>query len=134
MRLSRVLIAGAAVAAAGIATSAFTASNSLEDNTIAGYDAAQVAGVIVSNIKYVQAADAAKLAKVEFTADKSTIGSDATLTLYKVTAAVGDDESLTAPSVCAPTGAAAPFVIVCTLQTPIDLEAFDKVGLTVVSQ
>ena len=134
MRLSRVLIAGAAVAAAGIATSAFTASNSLEDDTIAGYDAAAVAGVNVSNIKYVQDTDPSKLAKVEFTADKSTIGSDATLTFYKVTAAVGDDEALTAPSDCDPTGAAAPFVIVCTMQAPLDLEAFDKVGLTVVSQ
>jgi hypothetical protein len=134
MRLSRVLLAGAAVAAAGIATSAFTASNSLEDNTIAGYDAAAVAGVNVSNIKYVQDADPSKLASVEFTADKSTVGSNATLTFYKVTPDVGDDEALTAPSACDTTDAVAPFVIVCTLQDPLDLEAFDKVGLTVVSQ
>ena len=136
MRLSRVLIAGAAVAAAGIATSAFTASNTLQDQTIAGYDAAQVAGVIVSNTKYIQDEDdPAKLAKVEFSVDRDTRDSLSTLTFYKL----DDDgtgphveETLAAPSVC--TSTTGPDLISCELTTPLLLEAFDKVGLTVVSQ
>ncbi len=52
MRLSRVLLAGAAVAAAGIATSAFTAGNDVQDS-VAGYGDSVVSGAETSNINYV---------------------------------------------------------------------------------
>lgn len=134
MRLTRVLLAGAAVAAAGVATSAFTASNSVEDNTIAGYDAAEVAGVIVSNIKYVQHTDPSMLASVEFSVDRDTTTSLSTLTFYNDDDGNGPnaEQTLTAPSTCTPT--TGPDLITCVLQAPLSLEAFDKVGLTVVSQ
>jgi hypothetical protein len=52
MRLSRVLLAGAAVATAGIATSAFTAGNDVQDS-VAGYGSATVTGADTTNIDYV---------------------------------------------------------------------------------
>jgi hypothetical protein len=136
MRLSRVLIAGAAVAAVGIATSAFTAGNTVEEDTIAGYGSAEVSGVEATNIQYVQDPDdPSKLASVVFTVDKDTRDSLSTLTFYKLD---DDDtgphveETLTAPSDCEST--TGPDLITCELTTPLLLAAFDKVGLTVVSQ
>lgn len=135
MRLSRVLIAGAAVAAAGIATSAFTAGNTVEEDTIAGYGSAEVSGVEATNIQYVQDTDPSKLASVVFTVDKDTRDSLSTLTFYKLDddgTGPNVEETLVAPSECEST--TGPDLITCELMTPLLLSAFDKVGLTVVSQ
>lgn len=51
MRMSRVLLAGVAVAAAGIATSAFTAGNDVQDS-VAGYGSATVTGATTTHINY----------------------------------------------------------------------------------
>jgi hypothetical protein len=67
MRKSRVLLAGVAVAAAGAATTAFTAGNTV-DASIAGFGANSVSGVTVTNIQYVPStADHNTLARVIFT-------------------------------------------------------------------
>jgi hypothetical protein len=51
MRKSRVLLAGVAVAAAGAATSAFTAGNTVEES-VAGYGSATVTGATTAHINY----------------------------------------------------------------------------------
>jgi hypothetical protein len=51
MRMSRVLLAGVGVAAAAAATSAFTASNTVQDS-VAGYGAATVSGATTAHINY----------------------------------------------------------------------------------
>ena len=51
MRKSRVLLAGVAVAAAGVATSAFTASNTMPAS-VAGYGQGAVTGATVTEIHY----------------------------------------------------------------------------------
>lgn len=133
MRLSRVLLAGGAVAAAGIATSAFTASNTITvDDNVAGYDEAVVTGVAVSNIRYNPDADAAKLNNVVFTVGEDTTDMAATMTLY----VDGTPDAVTASSgsSCLSAAAGSVYTITCTLTTPVELTAFDKVGLTVVSQ
>jgi hypothetical protein len=66
MRMSRVLLAGAAVAAAGIATSAFTNSNTVNES-VAGYNEAEVSGVVARHIDYViDPNDASKLTSIDF--------------------------------------------------------------------
>ena len=52
MRKSRVLLAGVAVAGAAVTTSAFTASNTVQ-NSVAGYGSATVSGATTANINYV---------------------------------------------------------------------------------
>ena len=55
MRKSRVLLAGAAVAAAAVTTSAFTAGNTFEpgvDQAIVGYGEATVTGANITAIHY----------------------------------------------------------------------------------
>ncbi len=133
MRLSRVLLAGVAVAAAGIATSAFTAGNDIVvvDN-VAGYDEAVVTGVGVSNIAYNHGVDAAQLNNVIFTVDEDTTAMAATMTLYMD----GSPDAFTtaSTSVCVSAAADPLFTITCTLDADVELTAFDKVGLTVASQ
>jgi hypothetical protein len=65
MRLSRVLLAGAAVAAAGIATSAFTTSNDVQES-VAGYGKETVSGVTTSDIKYVLDASKTQVTEINF--------------------------------------------------------------------
>jgi hypothetical protein len=132
--MSRVLLAGAAVAAAGIATTAFTASNTV-DRSIAGYGSAEVAGVTALNIEYVQDADASKLDKVVFKVNEDVLDTLSTLTLYKVAADPDDpDAVVAAPNACVPTTVTTDFFVTCTFTSPIAFQAFDKLGLTVVSQ
>jgi hypothetical protein len=52
MRMSRVLLAGVAVAATAAATSAFTASNTVQDS-VAGFDASTVTGATTKHVNYV---------------------------------------------------------------------------------
>jgi hypothetical protein len=69
MRMSRVLLAGVAVAATAAATSAFTASNTGVDNHVAGYDEAVVSGATITSIDYVRnATDAAIIDSIVFVA------------------------------------------------------------------
>ena len=73
MRKSRVLLAGVAVAAAGVATSAFTASNDFTglDNNVAGYGQVAVTGADVTNIAYTPAArTSASCDRVVFTSTR----------------------------------------------------------------
>jgi hypothetical protein len=135
MRKSRVLLAGVAVAAAGIATSAFTASNTV-DRSIAGYGSAEVAGVEALNIEYVQNADASLLDSVVFKVNEDVMDTLSTLTLYKV-ATDPDDPDVVVPSsaACLPTTVLTDYFVTCSFgATPIAFQAFDKLGLTVVSQ
>ena len=74
MRMSRVLLAGVAVAGAVATTSAFTASNTITggDDT-AGYGEVTVSGVAVSNVAYTPlSSNAAKLDNVIFTVAEDT--------------------------------------------------------------
>ncbi len=65
MRMSRVLLAGAAVAAAGIATSAFTAGNTVQDS-VAGYGDSTVTGATTEHIDYVLNADKSQVDEIRF--------------------------------------------------------------------
>lgn len=66
MRKSRVLLAGAAVAAAAVATSAFTAGNDVQDS-VAGYGDASVTGADTTNIDYVlDAVDKSEVTAINF--------------------------------------------------------------------
>ena len=51
MRMSRVLLAGVAVSAAAVTTSAFTAGNTVQDS-VAGYGSATVTGATTAHINY----------------------------------------------------------------------------------
>jgi len=134
MRLSRVLIAGAAVATAGIATSAFTASNNFGtvDNNVAGYGELVATGVSVTNIAYNPAVtDAAKLHSVVFTVGSNTSSMAARMTLYSGAAVPAGSESTCVSSSGA--GGVAPFIVTCTMAADLLFTAFDKTGLTVTS-
>jgi len=134
MRLSRVLIAGVAVAAAGVATSAFTASNNFAgvDNNVAGYGELVATGVNVTNIAYNPATtDAAKLHSVVFTVGSDTSSMAARMTLYSGASVPGGSASTCVSS--SGTGGVAPFIVTCTLTADLLFTAFDKTGLTVTS-
>ena len=131
MRKSRVLLAGVAVAAAGAATSAFTASNTftgLTDN-VAGYGEVTAAGVNVSNIAYAPAAsDGSKLHSVTFTVDQDTTTMGMRMTLLS-----GTTPTPSSASVCAYSFSAPDHLITCTLTADVAFTSFDKTGLTVTS-
>lgn len=143
MRLSRVLIAGAAVAAAGIATSAFTASNTVPDS-VAGYGQGDVTGATVSDISYVaNADDGTILDAVVFTVTTDITNATATMTLKTgATADTADGTVVGDPYSCTVTtpwdAAATPPNLVLTCATaggslPVrNFEDFNAVGLTVV--
>ena len=65
MRMSRVLLAGAAVAAAGIATSAFTAGTTVQDS-IAGSGDSTVTGANTEHIDYILNADKSQVDEIRF--------------------------------------------------------------------
>lgn len=128
MRMSRVLLAGVAVAAAGAATSAFTASNTVPPST-AGYAAATVSGATVEDIDYVvNSADRSLLDRITFQVTEDITGMNAYLTLRTgvapgtvvgspITCTVGTRLSTTSPITC------------LTPSQPI--AGFNSVGLTV---
>jgi hypothetical protein len=88
MRKSRVLLAGVAVAAAGAATSAFTASNTVQPST-AGYAAATVSGATATKIHYVvDATDKSLIDEVQFEITEDISGMQAFLT-FRTGAAPG---------------------------------------------
>lgn len=132
MRLSHILVGGVVAAAAVAGSSAFTAANSLEDNTVAGYDNTTVSGAIVGNIAYNPDTDPSKLASVVFTANGSLTGTVATMYLDLAGAPTASSTSDCTYSANALTPANTD--ITCLLDAPVLFKDFDGVALTVVSE
>ena len=131
MRMSRVLLAGVAVAGAVATTSAFTAANSLSPpDNVAGYGSATVTGATVNNIRYNPDTDPTKLASVVFTSTTDVTNTAATMYLSNAGAAVASSASTCAYGAFA----AGTMLITCTLTAPVAFVAFDAIGLTIVSQ
>ena len=132
MRLSRVLIAGAAVAAAGIATSAFTASNTFtgNDDNVAGYGELTTTGVNVSNIAYVPGPDASLLDRVVFTVseDINNPSKTARMSLWN-----GTTPTPGSANTCTYALSGSDHLVTCTLTADVAFTAFNKTGLTVTS-
>jgi hypothetical protein len=128
MRKSRLLLAGVAVAAAGVATSAFTASNTFEagvQNTVAGYGEATVAGANITAIHYLRGTDPNVLATVVWDSDSdlSAVGaSDASMTLKDGTTVLDTYDCTIAVGT--------PTTISCTVGD-VNFEDFDTAGLAV---
>ena len=131
MRKSRLLLAGVAVAAAGVATSAFTASNTVPDS-VAGSGQGAVTGAVVTDIHYVQnAVDATVVDAVEFTSTTDLTGKTTTMTL-KTT---GGTVVVGAPYTCGVKTAwdATEIVMTCdTTGSTRTFADFDSVAITVV--
>src|SRR4051812_35767906 len=120
MRKSRVLLAGVAVAAAGVATSAFTASNTVPAS-VAGSGSGTVSGAVVTNIHYVtNAADATKVDAIELTSSTNLTGKTTTVTLKNGASVVGT------PYSCAVKTAWDTTVIVMTCDTTGSTRTFDQ--------
>jgi hypothetical protein len=143
MRMSRVLLAGVAVAAAAAATSAFTAGNDFDDvpSNVAGYGQLEVTGATVTDIHYVVNGDDGDLVDaVEFTTTTNITGASSTMVLRTgATAGVGGTV-VGDPSTCDVKDAwdaldpTPTVVLTCdTTATPVSFTAFNAVGLTVVS-
>jgi hypothetical protein len=137
MRKSRVLLTGVAVAAAAVATSAFTAANDVPDS-VAGYGQGAVTGADIQTIHYVaNEDDGTILDAVEFTSltDITTATSTMTLKTTGGTAVVGD--VYTACSVTTVWNGTS-LVLTCDTTaatnngTVREFDDFDSVGLTVV--
>ncbi len=97
MRMSRVLLAGAAVAAAGIATSAFTASNTVPDS-VAGYGQGDVTGATATAINYIaNEDDGTILDAVVFTLTTDVTNATSTMTLKTGASADQPDGTALAP-------------------------------------
>ena len=132
MRKSRVLLAGVAVAAAGL-TSAFTASNNFStvDNNVAGYGELTATGVAVSNIAYTPTtADSGRLQSVAFTVDQAVAspGMSARMTLYSGTTPIASGANT-----CVYSMPVADHLVTCTMSAPPLISSFDKTSLTVTS-
>jgi hypothetical protein len=139
MRLSRVLLAGAAVAAAGIATSAFTASNDVP-NSVAGYGQGLVTGAEIDTIHYVRNDDDGTiLDAVEFTVLTNISTATSTMTLKTGADSQGDGGNVVGdPYACTVKtpwnagGTPPSLVLSCdTTGSVRNFEDFNAVGLTV---
>jgi hypothetical protein len=129
MRKSRVLLAGVAVAAAGVATSAFTASNNFSavNPLVAGYGQVAVTGATVTNVSYtLLSSDKSKLDEVVFTTttDVSNAALTATLTIKNGT-------SVVATSTCVKGAYGTDMTLTCDATGDPLVSAFDAIGLTV---
>ena len=130
MRMSRVLLAGVAVAGAVATTSAFTASNTITggDDT-AGFGEVTVSGVAVSNVAYNPlSSDAAKLDSVTFTVVEDTTDMKALLTVSTTTAG---GPIASGAITC---GAWAATLITCDVPNTVEILDVTKIGLTVVAK
>jgi hypothetical protein len=127
MRKSRVLLAGVAVAAAGVATSAFTAGNDFDQATsVVGYGEVTVTGIHVTTVTYNRlAADNGVLDDVVFATDHAT-----SLTGVTATMTLKDTVAPTTNHLCAITGTAPAQLITCEGDGALFNE-FETVGLTV---
>src|SRR3712207_5059318 len=123
MRKSRVLLAGVAVAAAGVTTSAFTASNTFTglDNNVAGYGQVTATGVNVSNIAYAPGSDASRLHSVTFTVSQDTTGMGMVMTLLNNTTPTPGSAST-----CGYALVSGDHTITCTLTVDVLFTAFDR--------
>ena len=133
MRMSRVLLAGVAVAGAVATTSAFTASNTFApgasgNENVAGFAEAVVSGATITNIAYTPDTDASKLASVTFTASNDIVGSTTAIMVLKLGTATasGQDNSCSVDATAN--------TITCALTTPMPFINFNNVALTVASQ
>jgi hypothetical protein len=126
MRRSSVVFTGIAVAAAAVAGTAFTATNSVP-NSVAGYGQSTVSGAHVTNIQYTPlASDNTYLDVVTFTTDTDVTGKTATMTLKQGTTPVG-----ASPYSCGLSTYSTTMTITCTVGGAVGFAAFDTVGLTV---
>jgi hypothetical protein len=131
MRTSRLLLAGAGIAAATAAGSAFTAGNDVAAS-VAGYGEAAVTGVEVTDIDYTPlAADHAKLDKVTFTTTENVAGRVATMTL-RLSAGTAPIHAAYECDVSTNTTGAS--VIECAATDNPLFAAFTVTGLTVLDQ
>jgi hypothetical protein len=128
MRTSHVVLAGVAVAAAAVTTSAFTAGNTLQASK-AGYGESTVTGATVTDIEYTAwSTDNARLGQVVFTTSTDVTGLTATMLLRNgANAIVG-----TNPYPCLITGTVGSQTITCATSDHPELDDFVTVGLTVV--
>ena len=128
MRLSRVLLAGAGVAAAVATTSAFTNSNTFignDDN--AGFGEVAVTGVEVSNVAYNPlTSDASKLDTIVFTVAEDIADSKSFLT---VSTAGGP---IASGAITCGTWSATK--VTCDVPDTTNIKDVTKIGFTVVSQ
>jgi hypothetical protein len=130
MRTSRVLLAGVAVAAAAVTTSAFTAGNTVQ-SSVAGYGSATVTGATTAHINYVlDGTDKSLVDSIVFELNEDmtvplTEGLEAWLQLENGGSAVGS------PVQCS-IGAFASSVTPVTCSIPdTAIASFDGVALTV---
>lgn len=134
MRMSRVLLAGVAVAGAVATTSAFTAGNTFNAGALAddnaGYGELTVTGVTVSNIAYNPvAADPSKLDNIVFTVTEDTSNMDAFMVLSGSGGVLPGSSST-----CTYSLAGAVHLITCDTPNTVAIADVTKVGLTVVSK
>jgi hypothetical protein len=128
MRKSRVLLAGVAVAAAGVTTSAFTASNTVPAST-AGYAQASVTGATATDIAYVlDATDKALVDSINFEITENITGMQAYLTLRQGTTVVGSP--ITCSVGARTVGPPSVSPVTCTTADR-PLVDFNSIGLTV---
>jgi hypothetical protein len=131
MRASRLLLAGAAVAAAGVATSAFTASNTVPAS-VAGFGQGAVSGAVITNIHYVSnPGNGTVLDAVELTSTTNLTGKTVTVTLKTTggTVVVGTPYSCVTLS----PWSAGEIVLTCSTTGSTRLFSdFDAVGVTVI--
>jgi hypothetical protein len=127
MRKSRVLLAGVAVAAAGVTTSAFTASNTVPAS-VAGYAAATVTGATATNITYeLDASDKSLVDAIKFDITENVTGMQAYLTL-RTGGASGT--VVGSPILCVIAARTTVSPVTCTTSDR-PVAAFDTIGLTV---
>ena len=131
MRMSRVLLAGVAVAAAAVTTSAFTAGNTVQDS-VAGYGSATVTGATTANINYgLDATDKSLVNTIGFDLNENmdvavTEGLEAWLQLQD-----GDGDPVGSAVQCSIAAFAAGVTpVTCTI-TGTEIASFEGVALTV---
>jgi hypothetical protein len=134
MRKSRVLLAGVAVAAAGVATSAFTASNTFAtgvDTAVAGYGEATVTGAHITAIHYNKdATDKSLVASIVWDTDTDLTGLNATT---GATMTLKASSVLVANYTCVISGTSGAGVVTCAVGDKTFAD-FDAAGLTVGGQ
>src|SRR4051794_37215965 len=130
MRKSRVLLAGVAVAAAAAATSAFTASQTVDDS-VAGYGEGTVTGAHITDFHYVTNGDDGTVVDaIEFSSAGDLTGKEVTLTLKDAGDVVGDPYACDVKTPWDNTT----IVMSCdtTIGGPRNFADFDTTGVTVV--
>jgi hypothetical protein len=132
MRKSRVLLAGVAVAAAGVATSAFTAGNTFDQTTsVVGYGEVAVTGIHVTTVTYNRlASDKGVLDTVVFASDEAADISTLMATMTLKDTVAPNAGTVTNHNCDAPAGGTGAWTITCHGDGVV-FSDFDAVGLTV---